>query len=179
MVSGEGVRGRPNSCEMCELLWMGGVGRRVVKPTKNNGHAEGSGAQLAGSRSSEVTEKPQRRRFTAEYKADILRKVDAFQLGSGDVGELLRKEGLYSSHLVSWRAQRERGALEGLEPKKRGRRALTHDPLAGEVGRLGRENANLLNRLKQAETIIEVQKKLCELLGLPLSKLDDENGRSA
>lgn len=134
--------------------------------------------QVAQPWSTEVSEKPQRRRFTAQYKADILRRTDAFEMGSGELGELLRKEGLYSSHLLVWRKQRDRGALEGLEPKKRGRKPKRRDAVTLEVERLRRENAQLQNRLKQAEVIIAVQKKVSELLGIPLAKIDDEEGKN-
>ena len=80
---------------------MGGVGRRVVKVGKNSGHIEGAAIQVARATAPEVTEKAQRRRFTAEYKSDILRKAEAVEHGSGELGELLRKEGLYSSHLLT------------------------------------------------------------------------------
>jgi hypothetical protein len=82
---------------------------------------------------------------------------------------LLRREGLYSSHLETWRQQRERGELEGLEPKKRGRKAAEKNPLQAEVDLLRREKKRLEHRLHQAELIIGVQKKLSQLLGLPLA----------
>lgn len=124
----------------------------------------------------EVPLKAQRRRFTAEYKAEILRRADACQTGSGELGELLRKEGLYSSHLSVWREQRSRGALNGLQPKKRGPKTK-RDPRALDLERLRRENGRLKQRLDQAELIIEVQKKLSALLGLsPISS--DDSGRS-
>jgi transposase-like protein len=106
----------------------------------------------------EVPEKPTRRRFTAEYKLRILHLADACN-EPGSVGALLRREGLYSSHLTMWRRQRERGALDGLKPKKRGRKADERNPLLPEVERLRKENEQLTKRLKQAELIIEVQKK--------------------
>ncbi len=86
----------------------------------------------------------------------------------GELGALLRREGLYSSHLSTWRNQRDLGMLEGLAPKKRGRKPKRKDPLVEENQRLRRENARLAARLKQAETIIEVQKKLSTMLGIPL-----------
>jgi transposase len=127
-----------------------------------------TGALLAaGSRPDpEVTEKPQRRRFTAEYKVRILRDADACA-EPGEIGALLRREGLYSSHLTEWRRQREQGALAGLAPKPRGRRGAPPHPLARRVSELERENTRLQRRLQQAEAIIEVQKKVSELLGIP------------
>ena len=106
----------------------------------------------------EVLEKPVRRRFTVQYKAKILAEADACT-ESGQLGELLRREGLYSSHLTTWRRQRDKGALAGLTPKQRGRKAGPKNPLADEVARLQRENKRLQEQLRQAELIIDVQKK--------------------
>ena len=124
----------------------------------------------------EVSDKPVRRRFTAEYKLKIVRAADACDLGTGEIGELRRREGLYSSHLVNWRRQRDEGGLAGLEPKKRGRKPTKRrDPATLEVERLKRENARLEQRLANAELIISVQKKLAKLLGIKLPK-DERNG---
>jgi len=109
-----------------------------------------------------------RRRFTAEYKLRILSEADR-ATGRGQLGALLRREGLYSSHLTTWRKQRDEGTLAGLAPKRRGRKAAPNAPLVAENERLDRENRRLAEKLRQAETIIEVQKKLSELLGIPLS----------
>lgn len=114
----------------------------------------------------EIPEKPLRRQFSAEYKLRILREADTCQ--EGEVGALLRREGLYSSHLSSWRRQLEEGALDGLSPKKRGRKGKFKNPLARRVAELERENQLLKQRLGQAETIIEFQKKVSEVLGIPL-----------
>ena len=113
---------------------------------------------------SEVLEKPARRRFTADYKQRILAEADACT-EPGDIGKLLRREGLYGSHLSKWRAQREQAVLEGLS-KRRGRKAEDKNPLALENARLQKEVQRLQNRLTQAHTIIDVQKKLSQLLGL-------------
>jgi transposase len=113
----------------------------------------------------EVPEKARRRSFTAEYKLRILRMVDALS-DSGEIGALLRREGLYYSHLTDWRRQRERGELDALAPKKRGRKG--RDPLEVEVERLQRENARQAEELRKAKLIIEVQKKLSEALGIPM-----------
>lgn len=115
----------------------------------------------------EVLERPVRRRFSAEYKLQILRQADACD-ESGQLGELLRREGLYSSLLSTWRQQREKGTLDALAPKKRGRKPRDHDPLIEENRRLQRVNARLVERLRQAEVIIDVQKKVAEMLGIPL-----------
>jgi transposase len=112
-----------------------------------------------------------RRQFSAAYKARILREADACA-GSGHIGALLRREGLYSSHLTEWRRLRARGALEGLAAKKRGKKP-SRDGRDRELARLARENARLRRKLAQAEAVIEVQKKLSEILGVPL----DRSGR--
>jgi transposase len=120
--------------------------------------------------SPEVVEKASRRRFTAEYKARILDEVDRCT-ESGQVGELLRREGLYSSHLANWRRQRK----AGLAPKQRGRKTKPNKQGRQELDRLRRENKRLSERLRQAETIIDVQKKVCEMLGIPPAPRDEEN----
>lgn len=142
----------------------------MVKGSKKNVVARAS--EVAQTTSTEVTEAAQRRRFTAEYKLDVLRRADACT-GDGDIGAILRKEGLYSSLLSTWRTQRDTGALAGLEPKKRGRKPKRRDPLQVEVEQLRRENARLQHRLSQAEVIIDVQKKVSQLLGIPLPNQDE------
>jgi transposase len=107
---------------------------------------------------------PRRRFFTAEFKRQVLDEADACS-ESGEIGALLRRYGLYSSHLTEWRRMREAGELSGLAPKKRGRKAAAKNPLAGEVARLERENRKLLARAARAERLVELQKKLAELLG--------------
>ena len=121
----------------------------------------------------EVPERPVRRRFSAQYKLDILAEIDAAE--PGGIGAILRREGLYSSHLVDWRRARDRGALEALaRPSGRPR----PNPLAKEVERLTRQNTRLERRLATAERIIEIQGKVSELLGIPLAQPseDDESG---
>ncbi|MBA2725940.1 MAG: transposase [Actinobacteria bacterium] len=107
----------------------------------------------------EVPEKARRRRHNAEYKLQILEEADR-ATEPGEVGALLRREGLYSSHLAAWRKQRREGTLAG----PRGRKGK--DPLEIENEQLRKENARLVHRLDQAETIISVQKKLSRLLGI-------------
>jgi transposase-like protein len=109
----------------------------------------------------EVVAKAKRRQYTAEYKLRILREVDACQ-GYGEIGALLRREGVYSSSLTNWRRQRERGELDGLSPQKRGPKP---DPQAVELARLKREVEHLRERLRKAEMIIDVQKKVAQMLG--------------
>jgi transposase-like protein len=121
----------------------------------------------------EVLPRAKRRQFSAEYKLRILEEVDACTK-RGQIGALLRREGLYSSHLSKWRQQRAKGQLAGLSPKKRGRK--TPDPTEVELARLRQENERLRSRLEQAEIIIDVQKKLSQLLGLTEDETEtDEN----
>jgi transposase-like protein len=112
-----------------------------------------------------------RRRFTAEYKLRILHEADR-STASGQLGGLLRREGLYSSLLSTWRQQRDAGTLAGLTPKRRGRKANPDAPLIAENQRLTRETQRLAAKLRQAETIIDIQKKLSEMLGIPLPPSD-------
>jgi transposase-like protein len=125
-----------------------------ITTDSNNGHASQNMPDP------EVGVKAQRRHFTAEYKRQVLQEADACTQ-RGEVGALLRREGLYSSHLNTWRQQRQRGELQGLTPAKRGRKA---DPQAAEIARLQRETARLTARLERAELIIEVQKKIVKIL---------------
>ena len=115
----------------------------------------------------EVPEKAARRRFTAEYKLIILQQAEACR-DERAIGALLRKEGLYSSHLTTWRRQREGGILSALKPKQRGRKANPNHPLQAEVNQLRKENSRLQRRLKKAELIIDIQKKISQMLGIPL-----------
>ena len=113
----------------------------------------------------EVVPTARRRRFSAEYKLRILEEADACT-GPGEVGALLRREGIYSSYLSRWRRERDQGQLEALNPKKRGPKISVDEAQAKEMAKLQRENERLQARLAQAEMIIEVQKKLSQLLGL-------------
>jgi len=112
----------------------------------------------------EVLAKATRRRFTAEYKLKILREADTCT-EPGAIGALLRREGLYSSNVTTWRAQRERGELAGLTPKKRGPAPKAKNPLAGKVAALDREVTRLTARAERAEALVDLQKKVAELLG--------------
>ena len=114
----------------------------------------------------EVVAKAERRRFTAEYKLLVLAEADTCTK-PGQIGALLRREGLYRSHLDKWRKQRREGTLQALSPQKRGPKV---DLQAAEIARLRRENERLLERLRRAETIIEVQKKVAALLGVPFGE---------
>ncbi|MGH7425851.1 MAG: transposase [Candidatus Methylomirabilales bacterium] len=109
-------------------------------------------------------------RYSAEYKLRIIAEAEACT-EPGQVGALLRREGLYSSHLAAWRKQARQGLIEGLD-KKRGRKP--GDPVAAENAKLRRENQRLEKRLAQAEAVIELQKKLSEILGIDLPSEDEE-----
>jgi transposase len=113
---------------------------------------------------SEVVPVAQRRRFTAREKLRILEEAEACR-EPGEIGALLRREGIYSSYLSRWRQARDRGQLKALEPQQRGPKPAVGAALHREVARLRREKEQLQARLEQAETIIEVQKKLSQLLG--------------
>ena len=123
---------------------------KSVQPSRNGRQS----ADVARTPDPEVVPKAERRRFTAEYKLRILTEADACTQ-RGEIGALLRREGLYRSHLDKWREQRQAGALQALTPQKRGRKP---DSQAAEIVRLRRENGRLQQRLQRAETIIEVQK---------------------
>jgi transposase-like protein len=124
---------------------------------------------------SEVIARPRRRSFTAEYRRSILEQADAAH-DAGAVGLLLRREGLYSSHLATWRRQRKQGGIDALTPKKRGPKVVV-SPLVKENRELLAANARLTKKLKNAELIIEVQKKVAALLGNPIPniQIDEEN----
>ena len=130
-----------------------------------------NGTQTTARPDPEVRPKAQHRQFTAEYKKRILDEADACTTPP-QRGALVRREGLYSSHLTAWRRQRARGILDGLAPKKRG---VKPDPLALENAQLRCEIKHLEQQLQRAETIIEVQKKVSQLLSLPteLGRKDD------
>jgi len=117
----------------------------------------------------EVVVRPKRRRFTAEYKLRILREADACK-ASGEIGALLRREGLYSSHLVLWRRQREEAAQTQLKSRKRGPKPKVQDP---RVKQLERENARLQQQLRRVALLLDIQKKVGAILGIPLKNLDD------
>ena len=147
-------------------------GERSEAP-RSGGSSTGELAVAPGPPDPEVPARHVRRRFTTAYKLEILRKADACQQ-PGELGVLLRREGLYSSHLVTWRRQRE----HGLMPKKRGRKPTSSDPrvtkLEREKAALETANRRLERRLQRADTIIAFQKKVAELLGIPLKPLPSD-----
>ncbi len=129
-----------------------------------------SNTESSGAPDPEVSAKATRRRFSAAYKLEVLEQADKCT-DEGQIGKLLRKEGLYSSHLSNWRRQRRTVALKALT-KKRGRKAK---PVDEEKTRLEREVRQLRQKLAQAEQIIEIQKKVASLLGIPLAT-DESKG---
>src|SRR6202158_4540356 len=123
--------------------------------------------------SPELTDRPRRRSFTAQDKLRILADIDRIA-GTGGIGAILRREGLYSSALSDWRRQRDAGALGAPTPIKRGPKPPPPNPLATELARAWREHIRVQQRLERAEAIIELQKKVAELLGLPPMASDAE-----
>lgn len=132
------------------------------------GEAGPAGTSRATPPDPEVPAKVQRRRFSAEYRLRILKQADACKK-PGELGALLRREGLYSSLLTNWRRQREEGALQEMRGRRRGPKARPADP---RVKHLEAENRRLQRQLQRAETIITLQKKVAEILGIPLKPLD-------
>jgi transposase len=124
----------------------------------------------------EVLAKPERRRFTVEYKLGILREADRY-VRPGELGALLRREGLYSSTLSNWRRARDRGNLSGTGIRKRGPEGRLVDSRDRQIRDLERENRRLKSRLERAEALIDVQKKVSELLGVDLPEIDGGNER--
>ena len=136
------------------------------------GHNKSGPVEVVGP-DPEVRDRAVRRRFSAKYKLKILRKVEACTT-PGEVGKILRREGLYSSNLNTWRKQQEQGILEGLKPKKRGRKATPKNPLEDELKTARRDVVRLQRKLEQAGTIIDIQKKVSALLGIPLEAPESE-----
>src|SRR5271169_5188284 len=118
--------------------------------------------------SPELSPRPQRRTFSATAKLRILEETDR-AADTGGIGAILRREGLYSSALTEWRKQRDAGAYRALIPARRGRKTAKPNPLTAELALLQRDNARLTLRLTRAEAIIDLQKKVAELLGIPLA----------
>lgn len=121
------------------------------------------------SREVEVVAKAMRRKYTSEYKLGILREADGCTK-TGEIGALLRREGLHSSNLVSWRRQREKGELSALSPRKRGPVPKEKNPLAAKVAALEKETMRLKARAERAEALVELQKKVSEILGIELKR---------
>lgn len=134
------------------------------------GVAGPAGTSRATAPDPEVPAKVPRRRFSAEYRLRILKQADACKK-PGELGALLRREGLYSSLLTNWRRQREHGALREMRGRRRGPKARPVDP---RVKQLEAENRRLQRKVQRAETIIALQKKVAEILGIPLKPLDND-----
>lgn len=149
-------------------------GERSEHERSGGGTAAGATQEVPSRRTTEVSARAKRRTFSASYKLRILEEADACE--HGELGHLLRREGLYSSHLSAWRRQREQGALNALG-KKRGRK-LRRDPKDRKIEKLERERDELRRRLEQAEQIIEIQKKVSEILVIPLKSPDDDESDS-
>jgi len=145
--------------------------RRATGITPSNGGAEEP--FMMSPPDPEVPEKKARRKFTAKYKLQILQEADACT-EPGQLGAFLRSKGLYSSNLATWRRQRDEGLLDALSPKKRGRKEKERNPLAPRVAELERETKKLTRKLKRAEAIIEFQKKISEILGIPQEEPPEE-----
>ena len=132
-----------------------------------SGEDASAGPPAPAAPETEVVAKAQRRRFTAQYKQQIVRAADRCTK-LGEIGALLRREGLYSSQLTNWRAARDRGELDGLAPKQRGPKATATDPRDRKIVEQDREIVRWKHRAERAEALVEVQKKVAALLGTPL-----------
>lgn len=142
------------------------------EPQRSGGEPNaGADNRPAAAPDPEVSARPHRRRFTPAYKARIIEEAQRCT-GPGEIGALLRREGLYSSALTQWRRQYQAGALKGLKDDKRGRKR-TRDPRDQELERLRRENERLTRKLGQAELIMDIQKKVAAMLGNPIEMLPD------
>lgn len=154
----------------------------MVMPNQDAESLAAAGAGTAGGRrptvvpapaaaNPELSDRPRRRTFTAKEKLRILQEADR-ATGAGEIGALLRREGLYSSALTDWRRQREAGILDGLAPVRRGPKASEPNPLTAELVKAQQEIARLRLRLERAEAIIDLQKKVSDLLGMPLAPIE-------
>jgi len=140
---------------------------RLIQAGKETVEPRGRGVSTPERPDPEVRETPVRRRFSADYKRRIVEEAEACSQ-PGQIGALLRREGLYSSLLSTWRRQRDAAVVEGLAPRKRGRRP-SKDPQAARIARLERENVGLKRQVEEAKLIIEIQKKTSQLLGIKLT----------
>jgi transposase-like protein len=136
----------------------------------DSGSGDVEGRREAPHPNPEVLARAKRRTYTGDYKQQVLAEADAAR-ESGEIGAVLRRHGLYSSHLAKWRQERKSGILEGLAPQKRGPKSKTN-PLTAENQKLRRDNERLTDRLRKAEIIIDVQKKVAMLLGIPIAETE-------
>ena len=146
---------------------MNGTARPASQGTGLSDLGLGEGGREAPCPNPEVLARAKRRTYTGEYKQQVLAEADAAR-GSGEIGAVLRRHGLYSSHLTKWRQERNSGIIDGLAPQKRGPKSKTN-PLTAENQKLRRDNERLTERLRKAEIVIDVQKKVAMLLGIPLA----------
>ena len=154
----------------------GGEIQGARRATEISPTAEAAAGNVAtGSPDPEVPEKVPRRRFTAAYKLRVLKEADQCTQ-PGEIGGLLRREGLYSSHIATWRRQREDGILQSLTPKKRGRKKKSLKPASAKIAKLKKENLRLKQQLRRAEIIIDAQKKISEILGIDQNLEDIGDG---
>jgi transposase len=155
------------------MATMNGTARPASQGTGTLDSAGGDfsgGGREAPRPNPEVLGRAKRRTYTGEFKQQVLAEADAAR-GSGEIGAVLRRHGLYSSHLTKWREERKAGILEGLAPQKRGPKSKAN-PLTAENQKLQRDNERLTDRLRKAEIIIDVQKKVAMLLGLPIAETE-------
>src|SRR4249919_1818015 len=156
----------------------------MVMPIKDKKLDGAAGASAVGGRgptavpapaaaAPELSDRPRRRTFTVGDKLRVLAEID--RAPAGGTGAILRREGLYSSTLSEWRRLRDAGVLGGLTPVKRGPKPAVRNPLTAELAQAKRENAHLGRRLERAEAIIEIQKKVAALLGIPLATPDSDD----
>ena len=158
-----------------EGSWSGGDRREPERSEPSTVAAPAPGAPRTRLPDPEVSsDRPKRRAFTAEYKQRILDEHDDAKGHPGEIGALLRREGLYSSLVTEWKRQAAEGAGAALAPRKRGRKEKIVDAMATRVAELERDKSRLEDRLRKAEIIIDVQKKVSQLLGIPLAS--PENG---
>jgi len=153
--------------------WTGAEPREGERSEPERGGAQvhaGRAGVVPGERDTEVQPRVRRRTFTVGYKLRILREADACKQ-PGQLGALLRREGLYSSHLTAWRRERDRGAVKTLASRKRGPKGPSAE--AKRIAELERENQRLREELRRAQLINEAQKKLHELLGIPLPEANE------
>src|SRR5579859_2166437 len=139
----------------------------------SSGGLAGAAPDSSSRPDSEVVAKAKRRTFSTEYKIRILEEADSASATPGGVGALLRRESLYSSHLTSWRRERAKGIFQALKPRQRGRKS-ERDPLTDENEKLRRQVGQLTEKLRKAEMVIDVQKKVAALLGRPIPEADPE-----
>jgi len=153
------------------------LGNERVLPAAQNGESGSNGKLIdeASIPDPQVSARPKRRRFTAAFKAQVVEEAERCT-HSGEIGALLRREGLYSSQLSKWRTLYRAGALQSLRDDKRGRKRTKH-PLDDENTQLRKTNERLARRLEQAEAIIEIQKKVASMLGIPLNSVENEEAK--